>query len=310
MLEALGVVLAGVQFGDHHGQLVHPQTLGQLRMLPRLPAARRPEAPHCCAEPTFKTTCAPTGKGMSRLIERRKTAHWAVQAGEGGFGGSERRGMCPSCNEFCLDARACCPTMTARQCNYSAYRISAQADVLGAGQSQHGGRSAQLCAGAGAGAAPREPSTTKSAASAWAAPAIILGTKSRCPGASSSTTACRGVLKRAVATSTVTPLARSSGLRPTALVAGCAMRRRFLETVWSLADPHDRSAVQMRSACAHGAEGCGALAGQGRARRPHLSSSSQAHENDAFPALAASVWLLCTCKPHTASLHQWLHMRR
>ncbi len=61
--------------------------------------------------------------------------------------------------------------------------------------------------------APGEPSTTSRAASACAAPAIMLGTKSRWPGASSSVTACRAVSKRAVATSTVTPRARSSGLR-------------------------------------------------------------------------------------------------
>ncbi len=39
----------------------------------------------------------------------------------------------------------------------------------------------------------------------------MFGTKSRCPGASSSVTLKRGVTKRAMATSTVTPRARSSG---------------------------------------------------------------------------------------------------
>lgn len=59
---------------------------------------------------------------------------------------------------------------------------------------------------------PGEPSTSSKAASAWAAPAIMLGTKSRCPGASRSVTLRWLVWKRVVATSTVTPLARSSGL--------------------------------------------------------------------------------------------------
>ena len=60
--------------------------------------------------------------------------------------------------------------------------------------------------------APGDPSTTSRAASACAAPAIILGTKSRWPGASISVTAYRSVANRVVATSTVTPRARSSGL--------------------------------------------------------------------------------------------------
>lgn len=44
-----------------------------------------------------------------------------------------------------------------------------------------------------------------------AAPPIMFGTKSLCPGASSSVTLRFGVTKRAIATSTVTPRARSSG---------------------------------------------------------------------------------------------------
>ena len=58
---------------------------------------------------------------------------------------------------------------------------------------------------------PSEPSTTTRAASACAAPEIMLGTKSRCPGASRSVTRLLAVSKRASATSTVTPLLRSSG---------------------------------------------------------------------------------------------------
>ena len=58
---------------------------------------------------------------------------------------------------------------------------------------------------------PGEPSTNRRAQSACAAPAIMLGTKSLWPGASSRVTARWLVLKRDTATSTVTPLARSSG---------------------------------------------------------------------------------------------------
>mmetsp|Transcript_20652 Transcript_20652/g.57626 ORF Transcript_20652/g.57626 Transcript_20652/m.57626 type:complete len:401 (-) Transcript_20652:448-1650(-) len=83
---------------------------------------------------------------------------------------------------------------------------------------------------------PCDPSTSSKAASAAAAPPIMLGTKSRCPGASNRVTANLGVSKRVVATSTVTPRARSSG----------------------------------------------------------RSSNTQAQENDAFPATAASRWFLCT----------------
>jgi hypothetical protein len=54
--------------------------------------------------------------------------------------------------------------------------------------------------------APGVESTTSTAASACAMPAAARGTKSRCPGASSSVKLAAGVEKWLTATSTVTPL--------------------------------------------------------------------------------------------------------
>ena len=147
---------------------------------------------------------------------------------------------------------------------------------------------------------PGEPSTTRRAASACAAPAIMLGTKSRCPGASSSVTAWRLVSKRAVATSTVTPRARSSGLV-------CGSRDTVCQKLQG--EKTYRSALHhlLGIACF---TACGAMLllcgrckvekGPGpkfsaNAAKGHLSSRSQAQEKEALPARAASVCCLCTC---------------
>lgn len=60
--------------------------------------------------------------------------------------------------------------------------------------------------------APEAPSTTSTAASAILAPLIMLGTKSRWPGASMSVNALRVVSNASRATSIVTPLLRSSSV--------------------------------------------------------------------------------------------------
>lgn len=93
---------------------------------------------------------------------------------------------------------------------------------------------------------PAAALTTSTAASACAAPEIMFGRKSRCPGASSSVTRCRAVSTCATATSVVTPRARSSACSssthayanepfPAAALSACSRRSRCAPTTPSSA---------------------------------------------------------------------------